>query len=75
LEQVRRRFESLAQESKENHLKFEMNFNLILLPEIIAGITAARNGKKPAHGAAWTWRVACSVLDESEEWLARQSRE
>ena len=72
LERIRLSFEKLAQESKTKNLKFEMNFNLILLPEIIAGISAARHGEKPVHGAAWTWRVAFSVIDESEAWLARQ---
>ena len=52
---------------------FPMNFNLSLLDSIITGLVQFRNREKPKHWEAWLWRVAFSIVEESEAYIQLES--
>lgn len=73
LSAARDHLETLSRAAKDNGLEFAMSFNLALLPDIIANLRAWRDKTKPKHWPSWMWRVAFSVVEESENFVKRQS--
>jgi len=75
LKAARDGLDRLARAAKESDLEFAMRFNLILLADIISCLGQWRGRETMKHWPAWMWRVAFSVVEESETFLERQRKE
>lgn len=73
LQKVRDQLEQLSQAAAAKELEFAMRFNLTLLPDIISCLKAWRDKAQPKHWPAWMWRVASSVVEESENFIAKRT--
>lgn len=71
LRKTRQSLDRMAAKAVEQKVEFSMQFNRLLLVDIIACLEAWKNKTKPKHWPAWMWRVAFSVNDESERFIEK----
>lgn len=64
----------LARLAEEQKSGFAMSFNLTLLGDIIVCFGQWRARETVKHWPAWMWRVAFSVVEESESYIERSSK-
>lgn len=63
----------LADAAAARNEEFGHRFELILVPDIISCLEAWHRGQQPKHWPAWMWRVAFSVGEEVEAFVARET--
>lgn len=74
LKRARDALQTLSDAARRQQQDFAMRFNLSLLPDIIAALKAWRGKTKTRRWMSWAWRVAFSVVEESEKFIEHEKR-
>ncbi len=73
LEKARDELDGLYRAAGEG-LPFAARFRITLLPDLISCFQAWRGGTEPPEWPGWMWRLAFSVVEECEKFIAESGK-